>query len=125
MNKRIPLGLRISIRPMLFAGNDAFRLRFAQILNKCSYDIMTLTVEFFFKELKVVHSEMQKVNDQLSAGSTVQELAELKEQMQIRLDKNKSENEKQKRQKYDHDTIDYERGRVYSWNRFDGIKRDT
>ncbi|XP_018089292.1 Fc receptor-like protein 3 [Xenopus laevis] len=76
-------------------------------------------------ELKVVHSEMQKVNDQLSAGSTVQELAELKEQMQIRLDKNKSENEKQKRQKYDHDTIDYERGRVYSWNRFDGIKRDT
>ncbi|OCT78643.1 hypothetical protein XELAEV_18029728mg [Xenopus laevis] len=107
VNKRIPRGLRISLRPTLFAGNEEFRLRFAQILNKCSYDIMTLTVEFITKELKVVHNEIQK------AGINAQELSELKEQIQIKLDKYKQDNEKQKRQKYNRDTVDYERGRIY------------
>ncbi|OCT78012.1 hypothetical protein XELAEV_18029107mg [Xenopus laevis] len=124
VNKRIPRGLRISLRPMLFAGNEEFRLRFAQILNKCSFDIMTLTVEFISKELESVRTEMQKIDEQLSAGSSAQELAELKDQMQIKLDKYKSENEKQKRQKYDRDTVDYERGRVYAWNHWDGTKRE-
>ncbi|OCT97402.1 hypothetical protein XELAEV_18009626mg [Xenopus laevis] len=101
MNKRIPRGLRISLRPTLFEGNDEFRLRFTQILNKCSYDIMTLTVEFITKELKTVNSEMQT------------------EQMQIKLDKYKQNNERQKIQKFDRDTVDYERGRVYQWNRVD------
>ncbi|OCT55755.1 hypothetical protein XELAEV_18004311mg [Xenopus laevis] len=125
MNKRIPRGMRISLRPTLFAGNDEFRLRFAQILNKCSYDIMTLTVGFIAKELKIVHTETQKVSDQLATGFSAQEFNDMKEQIQIKLDKYKQENEKQKRQKFDRDTTDYERGRVYQWNRIDGNGRGT
>ncbi|OCT97821.1 hypothetical protein XELAEV_18010053mg [Xenopus laevis] len=47
----IPHGLRVSLSPTLFANNEDYCMRFAHIINKCSADIMVLTLEFIKKSL--------------------------------------------------------------------------
>lgn len=65
----IPRGLRVRLTPTLFSQNKDFKTKFAQILNKCSFDIMTLTVQFLQQERTLVQQEIVQLEEQLQQCS--------------------------------------------------------
>lgn len=62
----IPRGLRVRIVPTLFAQNDDYKRRFTQIINKCSFDLITLMVEFLQMEPLTVSNDIITLEKQLS-----------------------------------------------------------
>ncbi|OCT65469.1 hypothetical protein XELAEV_18041710mg [Xenopus laevis] len=106
----IPRGLRVSLRPTLFANVDDYSARFAQILNKCSADIMVLTLEYIKKELTTVQMDITRLEEEVKRGGTEEDFTTLKEQLSEKLDCYRKEREKQKRSKFDRDALDYKGG---------------
>lgn len=113
--KRIPLGLRINKGPILGKDNEAFCDRWSEILNKCSFDLMTLTIQELSSNLVELRCEIAEVKQKLSKEVTDPDKLKL---MEI-CDNKKSELTMEittiKRNKFESDTIDYEKGHVYQW----------
>ncbi|CAJ0944642.1 unnamed protein product [Ranitomeya imitator] len=68
--KRIPRGLRVSLRPTLFQDKPDFCQKFESILNKCSMDIIILTIEYLHKELSTIEEQITSIQQQLSSTLT-------------------------------------------------------
>ncbi|CAJ0947980.1 unnamed protein product [Ranitomeya imitator] len=113
--QRIPRGLRVSLRPTLFQDNTDFCQRFEQILNKCSLDLMTLTLDYLHKEVKTSQDKLQSIETQLKDTSSKEEFESIKSRMKDNLEAYRLETEKRKRQKFIRDTQDYLQNRVYRW----------
>nr|XP_055053667.1 uncharacterized protein LOC129438772 isoform X2 [Misgurnus anguillicaudatus] len=114
--KRIPRGLRINKGPILGKDNEAFCDRWSEILNKCSFDLMTLTIQELSSNLAVLRSEIAEVKLKLSKEVTDPD--KLKRLMEV-CDNKKTELTMEitavKRNKFERDTMDYEKGHVYQW----------
>ncbi|OCT55740.1 hypothetical protein XELAEV_18004458mg [Xenopus laevis] len=108
-NSRIPRGLRIHLRPTLFIHNEEFKTKYMQILNKCSMDIMTLNIDFITQELFQVQSEIAKLTTDMDTMFPVEELAKMKEDMELKMSAYWKAGEEQKRGKFARDVTDYER----------------
>ncbi|CAJ0936718.1 unnamed protein product, partial [Ranitomeya imitator] len=104
--QRIPRGLR---------DNIDFCQRFEQILNKCSLDLMTLTLDYLHKEVKISQDKLQNIETQLKDSSSKEEFDSIKSRMKENLESYRLETEKRKRQKFIRDTQDYLQNRVYRW----------
>ncbi|XP_041423394.1 uncharacterized protein LOC121395009 [Xenopus laevis] len=113
--KRIPRGLRLDIKPNLCAENNLLQQRWHEICNKCSQDLMLLTVETLTEKLVDIRTEVQKYKEQLllekgkdQAEKVISEqeraLAKLRETIILR-----------KRNKFERDARDYREGREYTW----------
>lgn len=111
----IPRGLRVRLIPTLFSQNMDFKTKFAQILNKCSFDIMTLTVQFLQQERTLVQQEIVQLEEQLQQCSNQEELMEFKKTNKDKLEKFRTNVQLRKRTKLERDREDYKSDRIYNW----------
>lgn len=114
--KRIPRGLRIVRSPIIGQDNVSFCDKWCEILNKCAFDLMALTVQEISTQLANVRKEIEEVKillavdypDEVQLDSVLQEcnqrIAELKKEIIA-----------SKKSKFDRDATDYANGRVYQW----------
>ncbi|OCT95352.1 hypothetical protein XELAEV_18013040mg [Xenopus laevis] len=113
--KRIPRGLRVHLHPTLFSENVEFCKKFEGILNKCSLDIITLTIEYIQKELVTVAEQVRNIETQLNQLGTPEEFQVIKAQIEQTVKQFKLDTEERKRSKFLRDADDYVSGRVYRW----------
>ncbi|XP_072009039.1 uncharacterized protein [Engystomops pustulosus] len=113
--QRIPRGLRVALRPTIFKDNKDFCNTFQQILNKCSFDLITLTVEYLQKEITKTEENISMIENQLTSTLTTEEIKTLKGKTTQQLERFRKESEKKKRDKFIRDTQDYLLERVYRW----------
>ncbi|OCT78650.1 hypothetical protein XELAEV_18029736mg [Xenopus laevis] len=113
--KRIPRGLRVHLHPTLFSENVEFCKKFEGILNKCSLDIITLTIEYIQKELVTVAEQVHNIETQLNQLGTPEEFQVIKAQIEQTVKQFRQDTEERKRSKFLRDADDYVSGRVYQW----------
>ncbi|XP_044154539.1 uncharacterized protein LOC122941387 [Bufo gargarizans] len=114
-NALIPRGLRVHLRPNLFPSNKDYCEKFETILNKCSMDIIVLSIDYLQKSILESKDKIAAIETQLSATISPQELCDLKNQIEKTLDEHRKYIEQTKRSKYIRDTEDYQLHRVYRW----------
>ncbi|XP_056407685.1 uncharacterized protein LOC130302423 [Hyla sarda] len=113
--KKIPRGLRVSLRPTLFSDIPSYCDKFEQILNKCSMDIILLTIEQLQETTATIKSEISTIEQQLKDTLKTEDFANLKESLTTQIDTYRKELEQRKRKKYLRDTEDYLQNKVYRW----------
>ncbi|CAJ0966792.1 unnamed protein product [Ranitomeya imitator] len=113
--QRIPRGLRVPLQPTFFREDKDYCTKFEHILNKCSADLMTLTLSYLQKNLDTVNAQINAIESQLISTMPQEEFQELKTKNQELLRSHRSELEKRKRSKFLRDTEDYLQSRVYQW----------
>ncbi|CAH2320307.1 Hypothetical predicted protein [Pelobates cultripes] len=128
--KRIPRGLRVRLHPTLCRDNAEHRAIWYKILNKCSVDLMVLTIESLQKELTKLIKEIAATEQELAAVTALTDLETLKKQIEDKLKEYQRETEEFKKKKIHRDELDYQRDQVYTWysradNRSYRSNRDT
>ncbi|CAJ0964531.1 unnamed protein product [Ranitomeya imitator] len=113
--QRNPRGLRVPLRPTLFRDCSEYCTKYEHILNKCSFDIITLTIEHLQKAIAISSEAIKSIEAQLSSSGTPEELTTLRDQISKNIEKHRRETEERKRIKFNRDTEDYERQQVYRW----------
>ncbi|KAM4043835.1 uncharacterized protein ACNLHF_014123 [Anomaloglossus baeobatrachus] len=113
---RIPRGLRSHLKPTLFANIDDYCKKYQQILNKCSLDLIVLTIEYLQTAIKESKDKIQSIEAQLADSLTPSDLTNLKNKTEDALKEFRRNLEDKKRQKFQRDTDDYLQNRVYRWN---------
>lgn len=111
----IPRGLRVHIVPTLFAQNEDFKKKFTQIINKCSFDLVTLTVEFLQMESTTTIKEIAALESQLSDLIGQEEFLKNRKTLDDKLFLFNKNTETCKRSKMDWERNDYINNRVYNW----------
>ncbi|CAJ0933463.1 unnamed protein product [Ranitomeya imitator] len=111
--QRIPRGLRVPLRPTLFRDSPEFCVKFEHILNKCSLDLITLTVEHLQRALSNNSEKIKSIEAQLSTTGTPEELTSLKTEIQDRINRHKRDIETIKRNKFARDAEDYRNNRAH------------
>ncbi|XP_073418737.1 uncharacterized protein [Dendrobates tinctorius] len=113
--QRIPRGLRVPLRPTLFSESSDFCSRFEQIINKCSFDLITLTLEHLHLGIAKCKEEISNIETQLSSSISTEDFNNLKTKINGAIEQHRRDTETRKRNKFARDTDDYERNRVYKW----------
>ncbi|CAJ0950949.1 unnamed protein product [Ranitomeya imitator] len=75
---KIPRGLRCNLRPTLFADNEKYCATFQKILNKCSFDIILLTIEDVQEAIKSTEEKIESIETQLTTTLSNTDFATLK-----------------------------------------------
>ncbi|CAJ0916235.1 unnamed protein product, partial [Ranitomeya imitator] len=75
---KILRGLRCNLRPTLFADNEKYCATFQKILNKCSFDIILLTIEDVQEAIKSTEEKIESIETQLTTTLSNTEFATLK-----------------------------------------------
>ncbi|CAJ0931627.1 unnamed protein product [Ranitomeya imitator] len=112
---RIPRGLRCNLRPTLFSDNEKYCTTFQKILNKCSFDIILLTIEYLQEAIKSTEEKIESIETQLTATLNSTELSTLKNKIDASLVSYQRSLEERKRTKFQRDTEDYLSNKVYRW----------
>ncbi|CAJ0925968.1 unnamed protein product [Ranitomeya imitator] len=120
--QRIPRGLRVPLQPTFFREDKDYCTKFEHILNKCSADLMTLTLSYLQKNLDTVNAQISAIENQLTSTMPQEKFQELNTKNQEMLRLHRSELEKKKRSKFLRDTEDYLQNRVYQWR---DVRRST
>lgn len=114
--KRIPRGLRINKGPIIGRDNDTFCNRWSEILNKCSFDLMALTIQEASTNLTRVRDEITSTKEKLAAELTdAAKLQELLSECERQKHELQKEITASKKKKFDRDAADYANGKVYQW----------
>lgn len=119
LRKRIiPRGLRIQKAPAFGYNNPQFLDRWCEILNKCSLDLMALTIQETTEQLRTTRDEIQQINSRLDTELTDKKnLDSLKREIELLKEKHQSEIKMTKRRKFARDTNDYKQQNVYFWRK--------
>ncbi|XP_044135048.1 uncharacterized protein LOC122927348 [Bufo gargarizans] len=113
--QRIPRGLRMSTRPTIFKEDKTFCDQFEQILNKCSFDLMTLTISYLQKSIISIKESITAAEQQLRATLAPEALTQLQDRLTSTLTNHRKESEAAKRIFFLRDSEDYRNNRVYRW----------
>lgn len=116
-NKRIPRGLRIKKIPTLGREDPDFCVKWCDILNRCSLDLMLLVIENQNKRMTSIKQEIAELDTQLKKDFSAEQYKELVEKCDAQLEIYKTEMQRYKMDKYRRDTMDYRNNAVYSWLR--------
>ncbi|CAJ0968889.1 unnamed protein product [Ranitomeya imitator] len=111
--QRIPRGLRVPLQPTFFKEDKEYCSKFEHILNKCSFDLMTLPLAHLQKNLDIVNTQIVTIENQLASTLTQEEFQAIKVKNQETLQAHHQDLEKKKRSKFLRDTEDYLQNRVY------------
>ncbi|XP_044125048.1 uncharacterized protein LOC122922499 isoform X2 [Bufo gargarizans] len=114
---RIPRGLRSRLRPTLFSDNTEFSTRFENILNKCSFDIILLTIEQLQKSIEDLSKKIEITETTLITTAPEEEWKKAKDKIEKQLSEYKKHTELNKRQKFVRDAEDYRLDNVYRWKK--------
>ncbi|OCT94524.1 hypothetical protein XELAEV_18012197mg, partial [Xenopus laevis] len=112
--QRIPRGLRITLKPALFRDNQDFNTKWRGILNRCSLDLIALTIQQLHCGSKELKQQIHALEGEYSAIPEVADKTALQE-LEQKLESLQQEILQVKLRKFKRDTQDYERGEVYSW----------
>ncbi|CAJ0955894.1 unnamed protein product [Ranitomeya imitator] len=112
--KRIPRGLRVPLQPTFFRNDKENCTKLEHILNKCSADLMTLTLSYLQQNLETFNSQICAIENQLTSTMSQEAFQELKTKNQT-LGIHRSDLVKKKRSTFLRDTEDYLQNRVYQW----------
>ncbi|XP_066456308.1 uncharacterized protein [Eleutherodactylus coqui] len=113
--RRIPRGLRSSMRPTLLADNSSFCAKFEGILNKCSFDLMLLNIEYLCSEVKRSREIIGDIESQLKQQMGETDWLPYSTKMDALLRKYQEDIESTKRMKWYRDAEDYKNNKVYKW----------
>ncbi|CAJ0965393.1 unnamed protein product [Ranitomeya imitator] len=112
--QRIPRGLRVPLQPTFFKDDKDYYTKFEHILNKCSFDLMTLTLSFFTEEFGISQCPGSgDRNPALEFYAPGRIPGGKKQKNQKTLQSFRRELEKRKRTKFLRDTEDYQQNRIY------------
>uniref|UniRef100_A0A1B8Y7H0 Uncharacterized protein n=1 Tax=Xenopus tropicalis TaxID=8364 RepID=A0A1B8Y7H0_XENTR len=118
--KRIPRGLRVSLRPTIFKDNVEFTTKYEQIVNKCSFDIILLNIEYLQSEVADTKQRLQMIESELKQLAQTEEQQDLLRHTEEILFKHRQSIEERKRHKFLRDEADYNTGRIYKWQHESG-----
>ncbi|CAJ0964548.1 unnamed protein product [Ranitomeya imitator] len=113
---KIPRGLRSNLRPTLFSDNPDYCEKYKRILNKCSLDIILLTIEYLQKTIVETKQSIQAIEAQFSTALSSTEWTSLKSKTEKSLTEHQKSLQERKSQKFQRDTEDYSLNKVYKWN---------
>ncbi|XP_077113755.1 uncharacterized protein LOC143790780 [Ranitomeya variabilis] len=113
---KIPRGLRCNLRPTLFSEDPDYCDKYKRILNKCSLDIIILTIEFLQKAITETKDNIRAIETQLSSTLTSTDWTNLKDKTDKVLADHQKFLEEKKRQKFQRDNDDYSHNKVYKWS---------
>ncbi|OCT62550.1 hypothetical protein XELAEV_18043634mg [Xenopus laevis] len=122
-SKKIPRGLRVSLRPTIFQDNAEFAQRYEQIINKCSFDILLLNIEYLQASIPETRTRVTELEKKLRETLQPSELKNLLTRTEDSIQRHRKEIEDKKRSKYQRDSEDYRQGRVYQWSGRSGDTR--
>ncbi|XP_040288531.1 uncharacterized protein LOC121001502 [Bufo bufo] len=114
-HQRIPRGLRVNLRPTFFCDDLQYCTQFANILNKCSHDLMILTIEHLNTSIAETKIHISSIEQQLQDSLTAEDLISLKQKIDKNCSDLKKDIEATKRKKYTRDLEDYQNKRIYKW----------
>ncbi|CAJ0947004.1 unnamed protein product [Ranitomeya imitator] len=86
-----------------------------KILNKCSLDIILLTIEYLQEAIKITKEEITSIETQLTSTLSNSEFSTLKSMVDSILTTHQRTLEERKRTKFQSDTEDYLTNKVYKW----------
>ncbi|CAJ0921450.1 unnamed protein product [Ranitomeya imitator] len=112
---KIPRGLRCNLRPTLFADNEKYCTTFPKILNKCSFEIILLTIEYLQEAIKTTEEKITSIETQLTTTLSNTEFSTLKGKVDSILSTHQKTLEERKITKFQRDTEDYLTNKVYRW----------
>ncbi|CAJ0951530.1 unnamed protein product [Ranitomeya imitator] len=112
---KIPRGLRCNLRPTLFSENEKYCATFQKILNKCSFDIILLTIEYLQEAIKATEEKIESIETQLTSTLNSTEFTTLKNKVDSILTVHQKTLEDRKRTKFQRDIEDYLTNNVYKW----------
>lgn len=116
--KIIPRGLRIRKVPAFGLNNEEFLDRWCEILNKCSLDLMALTIQETTEQLQRTREEIREITSRLDKDITdTEHLTNLKKDIELLKEKRLAEIKVTKKQKFARDIEDYKQERVYFWRK--------
>lgn len=75
---RIHRGLRVNLHPTLFSDDEELKENFERILNKCSMDIMPLTIERLQGAIEALNPKIKGIEQQLRDSMNGEEFTTLK-----------------------------------------------
>ncbi|XP_077148445.1 uncharacterized protein LOC143809197 [Ranitomeya variabilis] len=113
---KIPRGLRCNLRPTIFSDDSDFCDKYKKILNKCSLDIIILTIESLQKAIADSKDKIRAIETQLSSTLSTSDWTSLKEKTDKTLLDHQKFLQERKRQKFQRDNDDYTHNRVYKWS---------
>ncbi|XP_041439725.1 uncharacterized protein LOC121400528 [Xenopus laevis] len=111
--QRIPRGLRIMLQPALFKDNQEFLAKWRAILNRCSLDLITLTVQQLQSGSRELKQQLHVLEDEYKALPDTD--TALIRDLEVKLERMQAELLQMKLRKFARDTRDYNRGEVYTW----------
>ncbi|XP_075681737.1 uncharacterized protein LOC142737755 [Rhinoderma darwinii] len=114
--ERIPRGLRSHLRPTLFSDDEEYCQQFQRILNKCSLDLILLTISHLQTRISESDIKIKALENQLSATLSPSEWENLKTRTDIAINDFSKTIQLRKRDKFQRDATDYDNNRVYRWN---------
>ncbi|XP_056381293.1 phosphatidylcholine-sterol acyltransferase isoform X2 [Hyla sarda] len=112
---QIPCGLRSNLRPTLFKDDESYCKQYESILNKSSFDLMVLTIDYLKKSIKETREKISTIERQLTSCLPKEEWTSLKVKMEKVLTEFRKEAEKKIKESFLRDTEDYLLNRVYRW----------
>ncbi|OCT64064.1 hypothetical protein XELAEV_18045166mg [Xenopus laevis] len=111
--KRIQRGLRVPMSPILCKDDPVYKKEWYMILNKCSMDLMTLTVRHLQQAIQQVQQQIGFTEKELkqAAGDLENEMSALRAEIA----QYEQELMQTKIRKFKRDTQDYANDLVYAW----------
>ncbi|XP_041436377.1 uncharacterized protein LOC121402944 [Xenopus laevis] len=113
--KRIPRGLRLDIKPNLCAEDQLLQQRWLEICNKCSIDLMVLTVERLTVKLHEIRTAITASTAKLTEERGAEQCNKILSDHKDILERLRSSITDRKRAKFNRDAKDYQEGKVYTW----------
>ncbi|CAJ0959891.1 unnamed protein product [Ranitomeya imitator] len=121
--QRIPRGLRVPLRPTLFQENTDYCVKFESILNKCSMDLIVLTIDFLQKEISELKKKISTSEQQLIETSSSEDFKALKTKLDNTISEFRNNLQEKKRVKFLRDADDYRNNQVYLWRSTGSFRR--
>ncbi|CAJ0930511.1 unnamed protein product [Ranitomeya imitator] len=95
--------------------NTEFCGKFEAILNKCSMDLIVLTIDFLQKEISDLKTKISSTEQQLKSTSSPEDFKSLKDKVDKTISDLRDSLQSRKRNKFLRDTEDCKNNQVYRW----------
>ncbi|KAL7384683.1 hypothetical protein ABVT39_006705 [Epinephelus coioides] len=114
--KMIPRGLRILKPPSFGKDNQTFVNAWNGVLNKCSFALMAITIQYLNEEESKLQNEVLKNEEHLeSLAQANNDVLKEMEDIDMKLTEHENEIKDLKKEKFIRDEKDYKKGYIYPW----------
>ncbi|OCT74207.1 hypothetical protein XELAEV_18033164mg [Xenopus laevis] len=108
-------GLRVNLQPNLCADDPTLTKRWEEICNKCSLDLMVLTIERLQDKAKIVKGKIADLKQQVIATKGAEATENILAEHADLLHKHREKLVERKQRKFERDAKDFQENRIYTW----------